>query len=101
MNFSTQAISYHSLKFRDFVPEQLAKGNLFTPAQYETLDDVLNELDLWIEANPEVMIVNIETVVLPNIHNKREEGSEDPELVANQHDAASIRWHQFFRVWYK
>lgn len=101
MNFSTQAISFHTVKFRDFVPERLVKGNLFTASEYESLDDVLKELDLWIEENPEVMIVNIETVVLPNIHNRKEEGSEDPELVANQHDSSSIRWHQFFRVWYK
>lgn len=101
MYFTTQGISFHSLKFIDFVPTRLKKGNLFTPSEYERLDELLGEIDKWIEANPEIMILNVETVVLPNIHHRLEEGSTDPELVARESDGVKTRWHQFFRVWYK
>ncbi len=101
MAFSSQGISYHSMKFKDFVPAQLAKGGLFSKAEYESLQKLLQDLDDWIEQNPEIMVVNVETVVLPNIHAKREEGSEDPELIASEMDGTYTRWHQFFRVWYK
>lgn len=101
MNYSTPGISFHGLRFKDFVPEQLAKAGWFTLAQHESLEELLGQIDRWIEKNPELMIVNIETVVLPNIHHPKEEGSTDPELVANQTDGTRVRWYQFFRVWYK
>jgi hypothetical protein len=101
MQFAPQGISYYSIKFKDFVPAQLSRGGLFSPAHYETLEKLLADIDEWIEQNPEIMIVNIETVVLPNIHHQREEGSEDPELSTREMDGVRNKWHQFFRVWYK
>jgi hypothetical protein len=48
----------------------------------------------WIQAES-VKVVNIETVVLPNIHIQGEQGTGDPELFT----FAGAAWNQFIRVW--
>ena len=46
-----------------------------------------------------VEVVNVETIVLPNIHSPHEDGTADPSLhVSGDHGS---RWYQVFRVWYK
>ena len=55
----------------------------------------------WINSNPNIAIMNVETVVLPNIHRYSEGGSTDPELTVSQTDGQKARWNQFFRVWYR
>ncbi|MEL6673044.1 MAG: hypothetical protein AAFR61_12660 [Bacteroidota bacterium] len=84
------------LKFKDFVPQQLEGINPWTArGKYEPLSHSLQKVNEWMANNPHTEFVNVETVVLPNIHSKKEEGSEDPEIVG-----AAVYWHQFFRVWY-
>ena len=46
-----------------------------------------------------VDVVNVETVVLPNIWSQYEEGTTDPALHTSG-DMAS-QWNQFIRVWYR
>ena len=84
------------LIFKDFVPTRLSSAGVFRNAKYESLDQVLQRLNAWI-AEEEPRLHNLETVVLPNIHTRNEEGSTDTELS----DASTLStWHQFFRVWY-
>ena len=84
------------LAFKDFKPEIKEKGGFFKRTTYESLNAALQRANDWIGAeNPHVL--NIETVVLPNLH--IEEGSEDPDLCSN--DDFPTFWHQFVRVWYK
>jgi len=89
-----------SIKFIDFVPEQIRPPKLFSEASYSSLEECRIKMDEWVRKNdPE--IIQIETVILPNIHNKREEGSDDVELKTYELDGHSNRWHQFFRLWYR
>ena len=52
----------------------------------------------WIAENG-VDVVNIETVVLPEIWEKDEEGTTDVDIRTS--GECSSYWHQFIRVWYK
>ncbi len=87
------------LKFHDFVPKQLSKNIWTGQGKYEPLVQSLRDANAWMVANPQLDIINVETVVLPNIHNPKEEGSTDPELVVITGGSYS-GWHQFIRVWF-
>ena len=50
-----------------------------SPAEYESFDAALIAANQWIKEN-EIRVVNVETVVLPNIWSRYEEGSRDPSL---------------------
>jgi len=83
------------LGFTDFLPK-------FTPgflsSRSESLQTVLKDANHWINEH-NVNVVNVETVVLPNIHQGGEEGPEDSALRVS--GDFSNTWHQFVRVWYK
>ncbi len=86
------------IRFRDFVPKMLAAPGIFKEGQYESFEAAAAAADRWIKEN-EIRYVSIETVVLPNIWSRFEEGSTDVSL-GTSGDSPS-RWHQFIRVWYK
>lgn len=87
------------LKFKDFVPGQRGKKSVWTNRkETEPLNYALQDANEWILQHPEIEILNVETVVLPNIHSTKEEGSEDPDLLII--GGTSVAWHQFFRIWY-
>jgi hypothetical protein len=83
---------------QDFVPKLLKPAAFFSPAEHESFDAALAEANLWIKEN-EIKVVNVETVVLPNIWNRFEEGSKDTALGVA--DTMPHFWHQFIRVWYE
>ena len=86
-----------SIAIIDFVPEK-KKGGMFKKGSVEHFDEVLQKLNSWIaQDNPDV--INIETVVLPNIHDSEEEGSQDTELWTG--GESSSQWYQLIRVWYR
>ncbi|MEM7372156.1 MAG: hypothetical protein AAF587_26295 [Bacteroidota bacterium] len=87
------------IDFKDFVPEKLVAGNIFRREKYESLDRVLEQINEWERENPSANIINIETVVLPNIHDPAEEGSEDTSLITGSEGRTS--WYQVIRVWYQ
>ena len=84
--------------YQDFVPRQLQPAGFFKSAHYGTLDEALAVANAWI-AQHRVKVINVETVVLPNIHVAGEEGSTDPEL--RTWGELSSHWHQFIRLWYE
>jgi hypothetical protein len=86
-------IAYH-----DFVPRVTDRGGLFKQAQFDTLRDALHEANAWI-GERHLKVLNVETVVLPNMHTSWEEGSEDASLRTS--GEISAMWHQFIRVWYE
>ncbi|MEX2174021.1 MAG: hypothetical protein WD872_06645 [Pirellulaceae bacterium] len=86
------------IRYHDFVPQMVAPAGFLTPAEYDSLDKALVEANQWIKEN-EIRVLNVETVVLPNIWNRFEEGSRDPALGMSG-DSPS-HWHQFVRVWYE
>lgn len=85
------------LMFRDFVPNQLTPPGLFREGDFGTLEDCLQAANQWVEES-NIKLINIETVVLPNIWSQFEEGSTDVSLGTG--DTVS-RWHQFIRCWYQ
>jgi hypothetical protein len=90
------------LVFRDFVPRQLQAPRLGLSAkalqgEFESLESALAAANAWL-AGAGVEVVNVETVVLPNLWNNWEEGSQDPVLGGS---SGAMYWHQFIRVWYR
>ena len=84
--------------FKDFVPERLKKSGFLSEAKYQQLEDIVMEANEWVKKNG-FKIINIETVVLPNIWDKDEEGSEDVDILTSGTNSST--WHQFIRVWYE
>ena len=86
------------INFQDFAPEVLDTGGLFRQPTLEQLSAALAEANHWIASN-DIKVVNIETVVLPNIHSPGEQGSTDVHLHTSGEMGSS--WHQLIRVWYQ
>jgi len=85
------------IKHIDFEPKVLKKGGLFKSEQVATFKELVDELNSWLGQN-EATVINIETVLLPNIHDEDEEGSEDTRLGTGRETA---QWYQVVRLWYK
>ena len=83
------------LRYRDFVPKQVEAG-LFAGGEYESFDEALERANRWID-DAAIQVKNMETVVLPNIWGRWEEGSSDTSLGVGSLSS----WNQFIRVWYE
>jgi hypothetical protein len=86
------------LRYQDFVPKMTKPAAFLSPAEHESFDAALAEANRWIKEN-EIRVVNVETVVLPNIWSRYEDGSRDTSL-GTSGESPSF-WHQFIRVWYE
>ena len=88
------------LAFVDFVPQKHQREMThYGRDRYELFDTAVAAANAWIAEHGDVEIVNVETVMLPNIWAEGEQGSVDPAL-RGRGDRANI-WHQFCRVWYR
>lgn len=86
------------IKHIDFEPKIIQKGGLFKAEAVESFKELMSDANKWIdENNPD--IINIETVLLPNIFDPDEEGSEDTRLGTGREN--NSHWYQVIRVWYK
>ena len=95
---STPRETEHDLFFQDFVPSMLSDYSFFKVAEYETFEAAVAAANAWLQEEP-VVLVHLETVVLPNIWSKHEEGTTDGSLGTSS--ASTSHWHQFLRVWYR
>ncbi|MEO0794471.1 MAG: hypothetical protein AAFX93_04895 [Verrucomicrobiota bacterium] len=86
------------IKYKDFVPTVEDRGGIFREASFEELSEAVERANNWI-GHHGVVVINIETVVLPNIHAENESGSEDQSLRSTGDGFSN--WHQFIRVWYR
>ena len=86
------------IRYHDFIPQRTAQPGFLKPAEYEPLDVALADANEWIKEN-DVRVLNVETVVLPNIWSRFEEGTHDPAL-ATSGESPSY-WYQVIRVWYE
>jgi hypothetical protein len=86
------------ISYRDFAPRQLTPAGFLKQAAFESLDQTLAGVNDWI-AQINVDVVNVETVVLPNVWSPHQKGTTDPQMVT-QSDFA-VAWNQFIRVWYR
>jgi hypothetical protein len=86
------------LRYQDFVPRMTKPAAFLSPAEHESFEAAVAEANQWIADNA-IRIISVETVVLPNIWSRYEEGSADAAL-GTSGDSPSF-WHQFIRVWYE
>lgn len=86
------------LRYRDFVPKMTKAAAFFSPGEFESFEAALTAANRWIE-DKGIRVRHIETVVLPNIWSRYEEGSRDTSL-GTSGESPSF-WHQFIRVWYE
>lgn len=86
------------LRYIDFLPQMIQPPKLFSPAEFEAFATCVAAANTWLSAHPQVKLVNFETVVLPNIWSRYEEGSDDAAL--STLPAHPDTWHQFLRCWY-
>lgn len=84
--------------FKDFVPRQFSPPGFLKRAEYGSFDDAASAAARWADSKG-VRIINVETVVLPNLHSPHEEGSTDAALATSGEMHSS--WHQFVRVWFE
>ncbi len=91
------------MRFQDFAPQRSEAMTRFLGLSIPSaqivgsFEECVAAARAWVEQN-EVEVINVETVVLPNIYRSGEEGTSDPELRTSG-DMHS-RWYQFVRVWY-
>lgn len=86
------------LRFKDFVPQMTEQPGWIREGTYESFDAAVTAANEWL-ATANVELINLETVVLPNIWSRFEEGSTDSSI-GTSGDSPS-RWHQFLRCWYR
>ena len=86
------------LKYKDFVPKQIEAPGFLNPGEHESFDHAVRAANQWLVEN-DIKIIGMETVVLPNIWSRWEEGSVDASI-GTSGDTPS-RWHQFLRCWYR
>lgn len=80
--------------FEDFAPQIIKSG--FFSRTFESFDAAVAAANEWIAHNG-IDVVNIETVVLPEMWG--EDGTTDTDLTTSG-DMMNT-WHQFIRVWYR
>jgi hypothetical protein len=90
------------IAYRDFAPQiakprGLSESLALKEPTHQTFEDALRAANDWIQADA-INVVNIETVVLPNIWSYSERGPTDvePETVSGH-----ATWYQFIRVWHR
>jgi len=91
-------MSEKTLAYRDFAPKRLRK-RMIGADEYEDLNESVAAAAHWIR-HQGVDVVNVETVALPNIWRKDEEGTADGSLRGGGNEDYLTQWHQFVRVWY-
>ncbi|MGI9517982.1 MAG: hypothetical protein ACR2NP_13095 [Pirellulaceae bacterium] len=87
------------LRYKDFVPREIAASGFFKVGEYESFDHAVEAANGWLAETEGVRLINLETVVLPNIHSRYEEGTGDASIRTSG-DSPS-QWHQFLRLWYQ
>jgi hypothetical protein len=88
------------LKYKNFVPKQIKAAGFFSDADYENFDHAVDAADAWIARSGHA-VIQIETVVLPNMYAPREKGPNDSYIAAPTTEYSNTHWYQFLRVWYR
>ena len=87
------------LHYKDFVPREISASGFLKAGEYESFDHAVEAANQWLADTKGVRLIKLETVVLPNIHSRWEEGSGDASIRTSG-DSPS-QWHQFLRLWYQ
>jgi len=83
-----------AVAFKDFFPQVTRSG--FLASEYESFRQVVKRANEWM-AGSAVHVINVETVVLPNVN------TEEEALQTNIRTSGEMSsyWRQFLRVWYE
>jgi len=83
-----------AIAFKDFFPRVTHSG--FLSSEYESFNQVVNRANEWM-AGSGVQVLNIETLVLPNVN------TEDEAMQTNIRTSGEMSsyWRQMLRVWYE
>ncbi|SCX95661.1 hypothetical protein SAMN05192588_0425 [Nonlabens sp. Hel1_33_55] len=87
-----------TIKHIDFAPKSLEKS-FWGSHTYEDLGMVLERANEWIRRNYNVEIINVETVVMPNIFIKEASITDQVTQVAT--GGSIVQNFQIIRIWYK
>lgn len=87
------------ISYRDFAPHIIKRGLLHTD-DYETFDAAVAAANAWLAAS-NIDLVNVETVVLPNIALDKSEGTADGRVETEEAMTSINEWYQFLRIWYR
>jgi hypothetical protein len=87
------------IRYRDFVPAR-TPGGLLHSDRYEPFDTAVAAAEAWI-SQAKVELISLETVVLPNIWSRDEQGTSDASVETEQAMTSVNEWNQFLRVWYR
>jgi hypothetical protein len=85
------------IRYQDFAPQMLSPPGFLSHATYEPLQVAVDAANAWIKEHS-IHVLNIETVLLPNIWSRYEEGTSDPALGTSGESPS--QWHQVVRIWY-
>ena len=83
-----------AVAFKDFFPQVTQSG--FQSNEYESFQQVVNRANEWI-ADSGVQVLNVETLVLPNVSNE----AEALQTNIRTSGEMSSYWRQILRVWYR
>ena len=87
-----------TINYIDFEPKPLEKS-FWGISSYENLDAVLKRANEWVRRNYSHEIVNIETVVLPNIYKNKKAFTEG--TIQYYTGGHTVQNFQIIRIWYK
>ena len=80
-----------AIKCVDVVPALVKKGGLLSTNEYETIEQVAERINRWVEQTG-VSVINIETIISP--YNKWQ------KMWYTTNGNTVDTWYQFVRVWY-
>lgn len=91
------------MNFKDFIPHVVRVEHRFLDMKFpedtfESFDACVLAAREWIDRE-HVEVINLETVVLPNMYDPDQTGSIDTDLVSSKE--SKTHWYQFLRVWYR
>jgi hypothetical protein len=82
--------------FQDFAPRMTDAGGLLRAKEFLSLEETVETASRWCVENG-IVPLNVETILLPDIHDDVEQGSTDVHLTTGER---GTEWHQVIRVWY-
>lgn len=91
------------MNFKDFVPHATETqrnflGMTISELTFESFPACVEAASQWV-ATSGVSVINLETVVLPNMYDPAQEGTVDTDLASSRE--TRTHWYQFIRVWYR
>ena len=85
------------IKYKDFIPEVTQLGLLGHVKESDSFESLVKQANVWINSSA-VEIINVETVLLPNVINRPKQ--IEPETGASTVGQPRVLF-QCVRVWYR